>query len=210
MIRPASAASRATGRRSFASHRDAAGSACDCQGHWWSTPAATIDSCMRVRKEPVQPKQGAKHARANEASCLLAKHAKEEPLDRGMLTLGDSAIATLVKGCAEPFSVPCMRTVLARNPERLVSSTDHCALATKLCKENRQTLMSHKLLSNVVHMTSQTLMQNIYRLGSACINRPRCLLPLHPVARVAERLGADSLLGGCLVRRDHDYCSHDR
>ena len=31
-------------------------------------------------------------------------------------------------------------------------------------------MMSHKLFSNVVHMTSKTFMQNMYRLGSACIN----------------------------------------
>ena len=31
-------------------------------------------------------------------------------------------------------------------------------------------MMSHKLFSNVVHMTCKTFMQNMYRLGSACIN----------------------------------------
>ena len=34
---------------------------------------------------------------------MVAKHAKQEPLN--MLTLGDSAVAMMVKGCAEPFAV---------------------------------------------------------------------------------------------------------
>ena len=44
-------------------------------------------------------------SRANEAPPLLRKHATEEPPDRAMLTLGDSAIALWVKGCAEPLAV---------------------------------------------------------------------------------------------------------
>ena len=107
------------------------------------------------------------NARANEASPLVAKHAKEEPLNRGMLTLGNSAIAMLVKGCPEPFPVLPMRTILARLLEQQGSSMDHRALVSKLCRKNRQTVMSHKLSTNVVHITSTT---PIYRLGSTCIN----------------------------------------
>ena len=99
---------------------------------------------------------------------MVAKHAKQEPLN--VLTVGDSAIAMLVQGCAEPFAVLPMGTILAQLPKRQVSSTNDRALVTKLCIENRQTMMSHKIFSNVVHMTSKTFMQNMYRLGSACIN----------------------------------------
>ena len=42
-----------------ASHRDAAGSVRDCQGHWWNASAAKIDSCRKCAKEHVQPRQGA-------------------------------------------------------------------------------------------------------------------------------------------------------
>ena len=66
-----------------------------------------------------------KNAHANEASLLLAKHAKEEPPDRGMLALGDRRIAMLV---AEPFAVLPTRAILARLPERQASSKDHRAL----------------------------------------------------------------------------------
>ena len=49
-----------------------------------------------------------------------------------MSTLGDSAIALLVKGCAEPFAVLPMGTIPAQLPKRQVSSTNHRALVTKL------------------------------------------------------------------------------
>ena len=121
------------------------------------------ESAQRAREAKAR-----KNACLNEASLVVAKRAKQEPLN--MSTVGDSAIAMLVKGCAEPFAVLPMGTILAQLPKRQVSSTNHRALVTKLCRENRQTMMSHKLFSNVVHMTSKTFIQNMYRLGSACIN----------------------------------------
>ena len=80
-----------------------------------------------------------KNAHANEASLLLAKHAKEEPPDRGMLALGDRRIAMLV---AEPFAVLPVSEILARLPERQASSTDRRALVEKVRRENRQTRTS--------------------------------------------------------------------
>ena len=88
---------------------------------------------------------------------MVAKHAKQQPLN--MFILGDSAIAMLVKGCAD-FAVLPIGTILAQLPKRQVSSTNHRALVTKLCRENRHTMMSHKLFSNVVHVTSETFTQN--------------------------------------------------
>ena len=104
------------------------------------------ESSQRVRTA----KARRQNARAKEASLLVAKHA----LDRGVLTLGDSAIATLVKGCAGLFAVHPTKPILARHPERQVSCTDRRALVTKLCRESRQTMMSNQLLSNVSNMTS--------------------------------------------------------
>ena len=46
---------------------------------------------------------------------VAPKHAKQEPLN--MLTVGDSAIVMLVKGCAEPFVVFSMGTILAPLPK---------------------------------------------------------------------------------------------
>ena len=187
VIRSGGAASRARERRSLLL-TEMLREARDCQGHCCDTITAKIDSCSECAKSPYS--QGKRNnAHANEASLLLAKHAKEEPPDRGMLALGDRRIAMLV---AKPFAVLPMRAILARLPERQASSTDHRALVTKVCRECRQTRTFH-------------------RLGSACISLDHgALPPLHPVARVAGRLGTDSLLRGCLVRRDPCDWSHDR
>ena len=57
-----------------------------------------------------------KNARLKEASPVVAKQAKQERLN--MLTLGDSAIAMLVKGCAEPFAVLPIRSSLSFQRDR--------------------------------------------------------------------------------------------
>ena len=64
-----------------------------------------------------------KNARLNEASPVVAKHAKQKPLN--MLTLGDSAISMMVKG---------LGTILTQLPKRQVSPTS--ALVTELCRES--------------------------------------------------------------------------
>ena len=75
-----------------------------------------------------------KNARINHVTLVVAKHAKQEPLN--MLTLGDSTIAMLVKGCAELIAVLSMGTILAQLPKRQASSTNHRALVTKLRRDD--------------------------------------------------------------------------
>ena len=75
-----------------------------------------------------------------------------------MLTLGDSAIAMLV------------RDALNLSPCSPWERSSHSFPSDKFHPRSVHESVSHKLFSNVVHMTSKTFMQNMCRLGSACIN----------------------------------------
>ena len=71
-------------------------------------------------------------------------------------------------------------------------------------------MMSHKLFSNVVRMTSKTLMQNMYRLASACINLNHGAFR-HCIQSVALRSDLVPILFLEAASYDEtDDCSHDR
>ena len=53
--------------------------------------------------------------------------------------------------------------------------------------------MSHKLFSNVFHIISKTFLQNMYRLGSACIKLDRGVFR-HCIQSVALRSGVAPIL----------------
>ena len=65
----------------FACHRDAAGSARDCQATCGTPPKQQLTVAESAHR-PCTAKAVRKHARTNEASLLLTKHTKEAPLAR--------------------------------------------------------------------------------------------------------------------------------
>ena len=102
VIRPGSTAPRARGRRSLLLTELLREARLTAKGTGETKQKLTLsESSQRARTAKAR-----KIARLNEVSLVVAKHAKQEPLN--MLTLGDSAIAMLVKGCAEPFAVLSM------------------------------------------------------------------------------------------------------
>ena len=102
VIRPGSTAPRARGRRSLLLTELLREARLIAKATDETKQKLTLsESSQRARTAKAR-----KIARLNEVSLVVAKHAKQEPLN--MLTLGDSAIAMLVKGCAEPFAVLTM------------------------------------------------------------------------------------------------------